>query len=163
MPRATSVLSKTRAITLQTPVWVWCSGFLLPVFVSLCVFPVVAQYAAVEYALVAALWVVAGGYGYCVHQNDAHIVEMGWQGGQWQLRLQQAHRAEFCVGTLQYVWRTPWWIVLSFSLNKCDAKKERGCFSVWRSTCNPELWRALQKQLNRDLLTSQVATAKEAT
>lgn len=111
----------------------------------------------------AALWVVAGGYGYCVHQNDAHIVEMGWQGGQWQLQLQQAHRAEFCVGTLQYVWRTPWWIVLSFSLNKCDAKKERGCFSVWRSTCNPELWRALQKQLNRDLLTSQVATAKEAT
>ena len=81
---------------------------------------------------------------------------------QWQLRLQRQHHNENSVGSLEKVWRTPWWIVLRFTLNKCDAKQERGCFSVWRSTCDPELWRALQKQLNRDLLIGQVATAKDA-
>ena len=121
------------------------------------------QIAAVEYALVAAFLAAAMVYGYCLRENDAHIVEIGWQGMQWQLQLRQQHHTKECIGALQQVWRTPWWIVLRFSLNKCDAKQERGYFSVWRSTCDPELWRALQKRLNRDLLIGQVVIAKDAT
>lgn len=163
MPRAALVISKTRRITLQTPVWVWYSGFLLAAFVSLCVFAVAFHYAAVEYAVLMAILmgVVVLGSTYH-HPNALRIVEVGWLENQWHLILEQSHIQVSSMGTLQRVWRTPWWIVLSFSLSQNKSKQQHGEFKVWRSTCTPELWRALNKKLNRDQILGCTGTVKDA-